>query len=255
MTLDIYWYSGLFGESVFENEKIALNPIGSKEYDYYDLDNSLDEIEDDLYSENFYGDYDETFVPPPVVPLKETSNPFGIDINFDDYKLSDIRNVEYEYDYEDYVEENLQDEVVKSPFGGDINIEDYKLSDIRNKEYEYDYNEDEDEKINEINVDEKVINTVVSKPQIKYKYKIIKTIPPAFVPHQYVIRRPHHVRTPPHHPRPWRPHVRPHRPRRPAAPRPQRPADPFTAFAVNIRKKVDSIFKAVTKKFNFPGRI
>lgn len=226
------------------------------------MDNSLDEKEEDLYSEDYYGDYDDSFVPPPVVPLKETSNPFGIDINFDDYKLSDIRNVEYEYDYEEYEEDKEEDEIVKSPFGGDINIDDYKLSDVRNKEYEYDYEDEEDEKINEINVDEKIINTIVSKPPISYKYKIIKHIPQTFIPHQYVIRRPHQVRTPARPPRPHytrytrprRPHVRPHRPR-PASPPPQRPGDPFTAFAVNIRKKVDSIFKAVTKKFNFPGRI
>ena len=248
-------YLGLFGNSVFENENIALNPIGLKEYDYYDLDNSLDEIEEDLYSENFYGDYDDTFVPPPVVPLKETSNPFGIDINFDDYKLSDIRNVEYEYDYDDYEEEKEEDKIVKSPFGGDININDYKLSDVKDKEYEYDYEDEEDEKINEINVDDKIMSTAVRKPQISYKYKIIKNIPQTFIPHRYVIRGPHHVTPParPHRPHYRRPYVRPHRPR--PRPQPQRPRDPFTAFAVNIRKKVDSIFKAVTKKFNFPGRI
>ena len=238
------------------------------------MDNSLDEKEEDLYSEDFYGDYDDTFVPPPVVALKETSNPFGIDINFDDYKLSDIRNVEYEYDYEDYEEEIEENEIVKSPFGVDINIDDYKLSDVRNKEYEYDYEEEEDEKINEIDVDEKIITTFVRKPQITYKYKIIKQNHQAFIPHQYIIRRPHQVRTPPPRPsphhhtlaRPWRPYVRPHRhqrpaapqpnrPHRPAAPQPHRPRDPFTALAVNIRKKVNSIFRAVTKKFNFPGQI
>jgi len=102
---------GLFGNSVFENEEIALNPIREVEYDYYDLDNALDGREEDLYSEDFYGDYDDSFVPPPVVALPETSNPFGIDINFDDYKLSDIRNIEYEYDYEDYeVDNNAVDE-------------------------------------------------------------------------------------------------------------------------------------------------
>ena len=244
MTVEIFQYLGLFGDSVFENEKISLNPIRLKEYDYYDLDNSLDEKEEDLYSENFYGDYDDSFVPPPVVPLKETSNPFGIDINFDDYKLSDIRNVEYEYDYDDYEEEN---EIVKSPFGGDININDYKLSDVKDKEYEYDYEDEEDEKVNEINVD----STAVRKPQISYKYKIIKNIPQTFIPHHYVIRGPDHVTPParPSRPHYWRPYVRPHRARQP-----QRPRDPFTAFALNIRKKVDSIFKAVTKKFNFPGR-
>ena len=61
----------------------------------------------DLYTEDFYGDYDETFVPPPKVELPDdpSSNPFGVDINFEDYELSDIRNVEYEYDYGDYNEE------------------------------------------------------------------------------------------------------------------------------------------------------
>ena len=43
--------SGLFGNSVFENEEIALNPIREVEYDYYDLDNALDGREEDLYSE------------------------------------------------------------------------------------------------------------------------------------------------------------------------------------------------------------
>ena len=223
-----------------------------KEYDYYDVDNSLDEKEEDLYSEDYYGDYDDTFVPPPVVPLKKTNNPFGIDINFDDYKLSDIRNVEYEYDYEDYEEETEENEIVENPLGVDM----------MNKEYEYEEEEEEeDEKINEIDVDEQIINTFERKPQLTYKYKIIKPNHQAFIPHHYVIRRPHQVRAPPprlrphHHTRvrPWRPYVLPHRPQLPAAPQPHRA--PFTAFAVNIRKKVDSIFKAVTKQFNFPGQI
>ena len=46
---------------------------------------------DDEYVEDFYGDYDETFVPPPVPTTPKTSNPFGVLINFDDYKLSDIK--------------------------------------------------------------------------------------------------------------------------------------------------------------------
>ena len=59
-------------------------------------------MEEDLYTEDFYGDYDDTFVPPVPVTTPRNANPFGVAINFDDYKLSDIRNVEYEYDYDEY---------------------------------------------------------------------------------------------------------------------------------------------------------
>ena len=100
-----FWFFslGLFGTSVFENEKIALNPIGEIEYDYTEeLDNDIPDVEEDLYTEDFYGDYDDTFVPPVPVTTPRNANPFGVAINFDDYKLSDIRNVVYEYDYDEY---------------------------------------------------------------------------------------------------------------------------------------------------------
>ena len=100
---------GLFGTSVFENEKIALNPIGEIEYDYTEeLDNDIPDVEEDLYTEDFYGDYDDTFVPPVPVTTPRNANPFGVAINFDDYKLSDIRNVEYEYDYDEYEDTEIE---------------------------------------------------------------------------------------------------------------------------------------------------
>lgn len=100
---------GLFGPSVFENEKIALNPIGEIEYDYKEeLDNDIPDVEEDLYTEDFYGDYDDTFVPPVPVTTPRNANPFGVAINFDDYKLSDIRNVEYEYDYDEYEDTEIE---------------------------------------------------------------------------------------------------------------------------------------------------
>ena len=82
--------------SAFDESKIPLSGIKDIVYDY-------DSYEEDLYSEDFYGDYDETFTPPAKSdpPDAASSNPFGVDINFDDYALSDIRNIEYDYDYDD----------------------------------------------------------------------------------------------------------------------------------------------------------
>ena len=65
-------------------------------------------MEEDLYTEDFYGDYDDTFVPPEPVTTPRNANPFGVAINFDDYKLSDIRNVEYEYDYDEYEDTEIE---------------------------------------------------------------------------------------------------------------------------------------------------
>ena len=61
-----------------------------------------------------------TFIPPPKTepPDVASSNPFGVDINFDDYALSDIRNIEYEYDDED----NDVDVVMVSPEVPDTKI-------------------------------------------------------------------------------------------------------------------------------------
>ena len=68
----------------------------------YDYEDEQQDGLNDLYSEYFYGDYDQSFdpPPPPTKTLQTSSNPFGVEINFDQYELSDIRNVEYDYDYD-----------------------------------------------------------------------------------------------------------------------------------------------------------
>merc|ERR1712226_983705 len=104
----------IFGNSDFDESRIPLNGIKDIVYDY-DYD-SYDSYEEDLYSEDFYGDYDQTFTPPPKskLPVVASSNPFGVpDLNFDEYALSDIRNIEYDYDYDD--EYNEVDVVTVTP--------------------------------------------------------------------------------------------------------------------------------------------
>ena len=102
---------------------------------------------------------------------------YRIDINFDDYKLSDIRNIEYEYDYEDYeVDNNAVDEEEED-------------------EEEEDEEDEKEEEINEVKVDQKVL-----KPPLRYKYKLLQK------PRPYLPRPDNtisgHDKTRPYHPRP-----------------------------------------------------
>ena len=135
---DLFVYLAVFGVSVFDESTIPLNGIKDIVYDYYDS------YEEDLYSEDFYGDYDETFSPPPEqeVPDVASSNPFGVDINFEDYALSDIRNIEYEYDYDDDYEDNVE------------------------------YNEVDVEPLSQPDPDLKIKLEETSPPVIHYKYKL-----------------------------------------------------------------------------------
>ena len=250
---------GLFGTSVFENETIRLNPIKDVEYDYSDLDN---EIPDDVYTEDFYGDYDETFVPPPVETPPPSNNPFGIDINFDDYKLSDIRNIEYEYDYSNYDEEDneIEDEPAppaspppQGPPGliSEFNLDDYKLSDI--KDIEYDYDDYYDDLDNEV-VDTKATAINPPAPVLKYKYKIIKTVhhaPSSAGPVTYFTPTQLKYMGIKHHKQQQQPQI-PSRPR----PRPQRTRPKpsvLDGIVSKVQGKVNFLVGAVTRKWKFPN--
>lgn len=252
---------GLFGTSVFENETIRLNPIKDVEYDYSDLDN---EIPDDVYTEDFYGDYDETFVPPPVVTPPPSNNPFGIDLNFDDYKLSDIRNIEYEYDYANYDEEEdneIEDEpaapappAAQGPPGliSEFNLDDYKLSDIKDIEYDYyDYDDDLDNEV----VDTKAtdIKPAAAAPALKYKYKIIKTVnlPPSnagpvtyFTPTQLKYMGLKHQKQ-------QQPQAPPRQRPRPQRNRPK--PNILDGIVSKVQGKVNFLVGAVTRKWKFPN--
>merc|ERR1712083_430267 len=100
---------GPFGASIFDNEEFELSPIGSVEYEYTEEDYEEEVFEDldVLYSEDFYGDYEEEFIEPirneVDYDYDESAVPFGNSIfNLDDIEKSPIADVEYEYDYEDY---------------------------------------------------------------------------------------------------------------------------------------------------------
>ena len=208
----------MFGSSIFENETIKLNSIKDEEYDYDELDN---EILDDVYSEDFYGDYDETFVPPPPaeLPSEESSNPFGMKINFDDYKLSNIRDVEYEYDYEDYdyVDENEENRI-----------------ETKNKE------------LDDANILKTDIETEMetSKPTLHLKYKILKNGKPGTVSHLsptqlYFMgiwnQLPHYTQLK----------------RQPIPKKVDRSI--FDSMISKVQGKVDFLVKAVTKKWKLPN--
>ena len=158
-------------------------------YIEYDYDEEEEDSANDLYTEYFYGDYDETFEPPPekTVPVASSSNPFGVDLNFDDYELSDIRNVEFEYDY-DY---DYNDNEVST---GDDSTDEDLISD-------YDDNDNDDDDDDEGKYKYRLIkgpteSIILTPTQLKYMgiqkentEKRIKTIQKQVKP-QRIVRRP-----------------------------------------------------------------
>ena len=227
----------VFGNSVFDDEEIALDPIGKIEYDYEeeysDLENEI--LEEDLYVEDFYGDYDETFVPPSTPAPSKSSNPFGIDINFDDYKLSDIRNIEYDYSdyYDEYNEVETEAEEVSEQIENNEK-KPYKVV-VKNTENSF-------------------------QPNLKYEYKILKqsnrpnyhqSYPATyFSPTQLK-----YMGLPQHHPTRG---PRPPPSKTPSAAPSPLSINPLDTIINKFRGKVNFLVGAVTRRWQFPkvfGRI
>ena len=196
-------------------------------YIEYDYDEEEEDSANDLYTEYFYGDYDETFEPPPekTVPVASSSNPFGVDLNFDDYELSDIRNVEFEYDY-DY---DYNDNEVST---GDDSTDEDLISD-------YDDNDNDDDDDDEGKYKYKLIkgpteSIILTPTQLKYMgiqkentEKRIKTIQKQVKP-QRIVRRPLKKS------------------------RPSRPTTPLHQLVHFFQRKVDSIAEAIRKQIRLP---
>ena len=189
-------------------------------YIEYDYEEEEEDSANDLYTEYFYGDYDETFEPPPekTVPVESSSNPFGVDLNFDDYELSDIRNVVFEYDY-DYDYDYTDNEV---SFGEDTTDEDMISDDDDEGKYKYKLIKGPTESI------------ILTPTQLKYmgiqkentEYRI-KTIQKQIKP-QMIVRRPLKIS------------------------RPSRPASPLHQLVHFFQRKVDSITEAIRKQIRLP---
>ena len=160
-------------------------------YIEYDYDEEEEDSANDLYTEYFYGDYDETFEPPPekTVPVASSSNPFGVDLNFDDYELSDIRNVEFEYDYDyDYTDNEVST-------GEDSTDEDL-ISDYDDNDNDDDDDDDDEGKYKYKLIKGPTESIILTPTQLKYMgiqkentEKRIKTIQKQVKP-QRIVRRP-----------------------------------------------------------------
>ena len=160
-------------------------------YIEYDYDEEEEDSANDLYTEYFYGDYDETFEPPPekTVPVASSSNPFGVDLNFDDYELSDIRNVEFEYDY-DY---DYNDNEVST---GDDSTDEDLISDYDDNDNDDDDDDDDEGKYKYKLIKGPTESIILTPTQLKYMgiqkentEKRIKTIQKQVKP-QRIVRRP-----------------------------------------------------------------